>query len=197
MLNIDTFAPSVIVPAAGLSRRFAGWKLGLPFDGERLLEHALRLARTVSDDVVLVVGHRGDESGAIARSVGGVRLVYNPWYRYGLFSSLVAAAGRVVGFGAYVLLPDMPLLGAGHFGQLPLGAGCDVVRPTYQSQPGHPVFLSSRVLFRARSFPIRSRMPEVLRLYDTHLIPTNDPAVVTDIDTVLDYRRLLSHPTLL
>jgi molybdenum cofactor cytidylyltransferase len=195
MLNVDTFTPSVIVPAAGLSRRSSKWKLGLPFAGETLLLRALRLGRAVSDNVILVLGHREEESRAIARSVPGVTVVYNPWYRCGLFSSLVTAALRVVGPGAYVLLPDMPLLDREHFAELPLGAGRDVVRPTYRGRPGHPVFLSSRVLFRSLSFPLRSSMPEVLQLYHNHLIPTEDSAVVEDIDTELDYRRLLSHST--
>ena len=36
-------------------------------------------------------------------------------------------------------------------------------------------------------------MQDVLQLYDVRAIDTRDPAVVTDVDTQLDYQRLLSH----
>jgi molybdenum cofactor cytidylyltransferase len=193
MVNVHKYAPSVIVPAAGLSERFPGWKLGLPYSGAPLLMRALSLAREVSDQVILVVGHRRDEAQAIARRVDGVTLVYNPWYSYGLFSSLLSAIPRVTGDGAFVLLPDMPLLTREHFELLPLRGRSDVVRPSYQGRPGHPVYLAPRVLRRALSFPLRGSMPEVLRRFTLDEVPTEDIAVVTDIDTELDYRSLISH----
>ncbi|MFP3958601.1 MAG: NTP transferase domain-containing protein [Spirochaetaceae bacterium] len=193
MVNVHTYTPTTIVPAAGLSKRFSRWKLNLPYCGESLLRRALHLAREVSDEVILVVGHRRDEAEAIARSVAGVTLVYNPWYLCGLFSSLLSAIPRVRGDGAYVLLPDMPLLRPEHFRLVQLRARSDVLRPTYDGRPGHPVYLAPRVLTRALSFPLRGSMPDVLKLYDVLDVPTNDIAVVTDVDSELDYRRLISH----
>ena len=160
------------------------------------MRRALHLAREVSDEVIVVLGHRRDAAETIARSVRGVTLVYNPWYRYGLFSSLLTAIPRITGHGAFVLLPDMPLLRPEHFRLLLLRARSDVVRPTYQGRPGHPVYLAPRVLKRALSFPLRGSMPDVLKLYDVDEVPTDDIAVVTDVDTELDYRRLISHPSI-
>lgn len=193
MVNVHTYTPTTIVPAAGLSKRFPGWKLSLPYCGESLLRRALNLAREASDEVIVVVGHRREEAQAVARSIEGLTVVYNPWYSYGLFSSLLSAIPLVRGHGAFVLLPDMPLLSLEHFRLLRLRGRSDVLRPTHQGRPGHPVYLAPRVLRRAFSFPLRGSMPEVLARYQVDEVPTDDVAVVTDIDTELDYRSLISH----
>ena len=163
------------------------------YNGESLLSRALLLARRVSPQVILVAGRYRQQTEALARGFPGVITILNSWYAEGLFSSIQRAVPYVKGFGAYILLPDLPLLTADHFFRLPVDGSCDAARFTFSGTPAHPVYLSPRVLWRARSFPVRGAMQDVLQLYDVRAIDTRDPAVVTDVDTQLDYQRLLSH----
>ncbi len=195
MLNVYTANPPVIIPAAGLSTRMSTWKLGLPYHGQTLLSKAITLAYEVSDRVIVVVGHRADLARRETTRFPKTVVLYNPWYPLGLFSSLLVAIRVVRRYAAFVLLPDLPLLEGRHFAMLPRGGSSDVCRPSYQGRPGHPVFLSRRVLARAGSFPLSSEMPQVLSHYRLTLVPATDPAVILDVDSPLDYRELVKQTT--
>ena len=87
-----------IVLAAGKSTRMGRSKASLPLeDGETFLS---RIVRTFSDaavdDVVVVLGHDADAiAGLFARTGLTARLVINPDYQTGQFSSLLKGLDAV------------------------------------------------------------------------------------------------------
>src|ERR1700722_14239536 len=123
-------------------------KASLPLeDGETFLS---RIVRTFSDaavdDVVVVLGHDADAiAGLFARTGLTARLVINPDYQTGQFSSLLKgldAVDRPGGNAALLTLVDLPLVDA-----RTVRAGRDrylqprppIVRPIRGDEHGHPV----------------------------------------------------------
>ena len=81
---------SAIILAAGLSSRMVRFKPLLPLGGRSLLARCVGLFREAGvDDVAVVVGHRAGETEAEADRLG-VRVVHNPDYGQGMFSSVLA-----------------------------------------------------------------------------------------------------------
>lgn len=178
-----------IVLAAGEGRRFGRPKAIVELDGERLVEHAVRLVTDGGCDPVVAV------AGAVALDVPGVFVVPNPDWRTGMGSSLRAGLDALPAgvTAAVVTLVDTPWLGADAVGRLIAAhaGGAQLAVATYDGQPGHPVLLGrehwdgvrasatgdagARVYLRGR--------PDV---FEVDCTGTGDPS---DIDTPDDLRR--------
>jgi len=102
-----------IVLAAGAGRRFGGPKALVRYDGELLVERAVRLASTGGCDPVLVVlGASAGEVQARADLGSAVVVVATDWER-GMSASLqagLAAAATTGAAAAVVVLVDQPLV---------------------------------------------------------------------------------------
>lgn len=137
---------AAVLLAAGRSTRMGGPnKLLVPIDGKPMVRHAAEAALAAGvAELVVVVGHMREE---IERALAGLafRRVVNRDYASGLASSLKAgieALGPEVD-GAFVLLGDMPRIGAGHLQRLASAfdpaAGRAIVVPTRDGRRGNPV----------------------------------------------------------
>lgn len=130
-----------LVLAAGAGRRFGGPKALVMFDGERLVDRAVRLLHEGGCAPVYVV--------AGAAHLGGVHhavVVTNPEWGSGMGSSLRAGLKAAVGAGAVVILPvDTPWIGAESVRRLiaARGDGATVAVATYGGKRGHPVLIGS------------------------------------------------------
>jgi molybdopterin-guanine dinucleotide biosynthesis protein A len=104
---------SVIVLAGGRSSRFGAPKLEAFLDGRPLLEHAVDLARALSDDVVVALPGGPDTGGPelAPPAPAGVRLVRDREAFGGPLVGLARALEAVDRPIAIVLAGDMPRLG--------------------------------------------------------------------------------------
>ncbi|MEU4311874.1 nucleotidyltransferase family protein [Nocardia sp. NPDC024068] len=138
---MNSVAPRIraagVVLAAGAGRRFGRPKADVRFEGERLVDRAVRLLRDGGCERVVVV------SGAVALEVDGAEVVHNPGWVTGMGSSLTVGLVAVREPAAVVVPVDMPWLGAGAVRRL-LTCGTDLAVATYDGRPGHPVLLGSR-----------------------------------------------------
>jgi CTP:molybdopterin cytidylyltransferase MocA len=130
---------AAVVLAAGAGRRFGGPKAVALVAGERLVDRAVRLARTGGCDPVVVV------AGAVPLDAAGAEVVDNPDWASGMGSSLRAglAAVPVAADAAVVLLVDTPWLGPDSIRRLLAAhrAGARLAVATYAGERGHPVLL--------------------------------------------------------
>ncbi|MBA3422426.1 MAG: nucleotidyltransferase family protein [Thermoleophilaceae bacterium] len=139
-----------LVLAAGAAQRFGAPKQLAELDGRPLLEHVLAAMTSAPlDRVVVVLGAYADEIRARVDLHGAESVVCVDWaegqsasLRSGV-ATIEAEADAIV-----VALGDQPLLAARAVARVVAarGRGCDAVRATYESHPGHPIVLE-RALF--------------------------------------------------
>ena len=98
-----TVNESAIVLCGGRSSRMGRDKAALPFGPETLLARAVRIARSVADDVV-VVGH------TVQSMPDDVRVVNDPVEGLGPLAGLATGLATMRGERALLLACDMPLL---------------------------------------------------------------------------------------
>jgi molybdenum cofactor cytidylyltransferase len=163
-----------------------------------------RIVRTLLaagvDDVVVVLGHEADAARrAIDDSGLPARVVLNPSYREGQFSSVLAGLDAVHRPGVQAMLltlVDVPLVSARTVSAVLeryRETGAPVVRPVQGDRHGHPVDID-RSLFALRraADPAHGAKPVVR----AHVSPAGDVEVddegsFLDIDTPDDYARIV------
>jgi CTP:molybdopterin cytidylyltransferase MocA len=122
---------SGVVLAAGSGHRMGRPKADLLVDGERLIDHAVRVLRAGGcDEVVAVVREGLPDPDA--------RIVVNPDPERGMGSSLRLALRAASGRRAAILLVDTPGIGADAVRAV-LAAEAPVVVATYGGRRAHPV----------------------------------------------------------
>ncbi|HWA61031.1 MAG TPA: nucleotidyltransferase family protein [Caulobacteraceae bacterium] len=185
-----------IVLAGGSGSRFGGAKLTAPWRGGFLIDGALAAAfASPARTVTVATGADGDVervAAAFAEPRGQtprLRLIYAPEHAQGLSATLRAAIAALPAdaSGAYLFLGDMPDVPASVLAPLAqaLEAGALAAAPVCGGRRGHPV------LFCAALFPLLAGLTgdegarEVLKGLGDRLalVPTDDPGVLTDIDT--------------
>ena len=195
--------PDCVVAAAGASSRMGGFKPLLPLGGRAMVDIVASRAREAGCRVLVVVGYRGDEVARLFEGREGVVVVGNPRWEEGMLGSIQAALGLVRGEAFFCMNADMPLVTAAAYAALaaardarnksaPPGAG-----PTGAAffaaaggREGHPVLLPAAWIPEILLLPRAGRMRDFLAGRPRELVELGDDAVLTDIDTPEDYRRL-------
>lgn len=128
---------AAVILAAGEGKRFGGPKAPHEVDGERLVDRAVRLARTAGCDPVVVV------LGAWRGAVPQATVIVNEGWHEGMGSSLRVALGHLeqsAAERALVLLVDLPGLTAPALARV-LATPADLASATYHGVRGHPVLI--------------------------------------------------------
>jgi molybdenum cofactor cytidylyltransferase len=189
---------SGVIVAAGESRRLGRPKQLLDYLGRPLLEHAVRNAvASRLSEVIVVLGANRDQ---ILQSVDflDARHIGNERYSEGMSTSLVAALAQTdpQATGILFLLGDQPgvttdvidaVLDAFD------GTPESIVMPSWQGVPANPVLIGRGYLPELMALhgdvgarPIVDRHRDRIRLVEI------DRPVPPDIDTEVDYQRLLA-----
>lgn len=196
---------AAVVLAAGYSRRMGRCKLTLPFEGEPLVRRAVRAALEGGLSPVFVT-LRPDASPDLRKAVAGfggrVVPVLAPEARRGQAESLKAGLKRVMQLvpappGAAVLLGDQPLVGGGLVRDL---AAFFLEDPDAAAAPacggvrGNPVILPARAFGAVLELEGDAGARSLLAAFGLRLMPTNDTAAITDVDTREAYESLRARP---
>ena len=201
--------------AAGAGRRF-GFKPKalLQRDGESLLARQIRLLDEAGvRQVAVVLGHHAERLSPVVQRIAAarphldVRVALNPSPDDGQGSSLRCglralpaaddSAGSADAPGYLVLLADQPLLEVGDVSAMlrawrDRAANIDLVLPTHQGQPGHPLVFGASV----RQAILQGQGGEGVREWRrahperVSLIPMGHARGVTDVDTPDDLQTL-------
>ncbi|MFC4171147.1 NTP transferase domain-containing protein [Microvirga sp. GCM10011540] len=189
---------AAIVLAAGRGTRFGqDPKLLAHIAGKPLVRHVVEAAvMSVAHPVIVVTGHRASE---IQTSLQGlpIEAVYNAFYADGLSTSLQTgfAALPANAKAGVVLLGDMPLIKTDLIDALvknwrDLNEPAALV-PTLKGQRGNPVVLSRELEWLIEGLSGDTGAGQALRgRADVLEWPTADPAVLQDIDTSDEIRKL-------
>jgi len=184
---------AAILLAAGRSRRMGAFKPLLPFGPQTVIESSVANLRTGGvTDIIVVVGHRGDEIRAKLKPAG-VSFAFNPEADTPMGVSIALGLGQVgEQFGAILIAPaDHPAI-PGNTIELIVDEwerGAALVQPVYEGRGGHPVLVDRKYFDELlhldperglRGFFERHR-PETRRL------PVDSPFIARDMDTWEDY----------
>lgn len=138
---------AAVVLAAGLSSRMGEFKPLLPLGECTALERVVTLFQSAGiSDVRVVTGHRAAELSPLVTRLGG-RIVDNPRYREGMFTSVAAGVGSLGNkMEAFFVLPaDLPLVRRSTVGRLLRAfrqTRADVIYPVFMGERGHPPLIA-------------------------------------------------------
>ena len=145
---------SAIILAAGLSSRMGELKAGLPFGSGTVLEQCVSLFKKCGiDDLVVVIGHRKEETGTIAEQAGA-RIAYNPKFASGMYSSIRTGVRHITkqSDGFFLLPVDIPLVRPGTVRLLTRSLSAarsgklQIVYPTFAGKRGHPPLIAGEMI---------------------------------------------------
>lgn len=189
--------PAVVL-AAGASTRMGRPKALLSAGGRTFIRRILETLRDAGIADAIVVVRPGDE--AIAKEIAAAafgRAIANPQPDRGQLTSLVAGLDAVDGDGVpaiLVTLVDVPLISPSTVrtlcGRAPRSSA-QIVRAVYHGRHGHPVIFKRPLFDALRRADPSVGAKAIVRSATIEDVDTGDPAVVEDVDTPEDYRRVV------
>ena len=189
---------AAILLAAGRGTRFGEEpKLLAQCGGKALVRHVAEASvHSTAGPVIVVTGHCADAVRAELQGLA-VQVVHNPLFADGLSTSLKAGFSALPpeARAAIILLGDMPLVTTGLINALVAGwhesGEPAALVPTLNGRRGNPVVISralqaaiERLSGDIGAGPVLRGRPDVVEW------PTDDKAVVQDIDTKEDFGNL-------
>lgn len=188
---------SSILLAAGFSTRMGQPKALLDWGGEPLISyHAHQLREAGCDEVIVVLGHRGDE---IQRAMRGLdcRVMLNARFQMGRASSLRLGAKAVSRDADAILITSVDQPRPADFLRSLVAAlqpGRAGVRPVYNGHHGHPIVLTGTL--REELMTATEESDGLLAIVRAHAreldeLTTPDDLLALDINTPDDYQAAL------
>lgn len=189
---------SAIVLAAGKSRRMGQFKPLMTLGGRTVLQRVLDLfASTGIDEVLIVTGYRStDIRDAVVGSP--VRCVENIHYEQGMFSSLLTGVHALSSDCRrfFVLPVDIPLVSSKTIESLIAANNIHpesrIIYPVFHGRRGHPPLIDACLISEIVQWNGYDGLRGFLRLHEAFALEVSvaDEAVLLDLDTLSDHRRL-------
>jgi molybdenum cofactor cytidylyltransferase/probable selenium-dependent hydroxylase accessory protein YqeC len=188
---------AAIILAAGSSQRMGVDKLTLKLGERTVFEYTLREVLTAGADQVIVVT-RTDSSIIALAEKEKCRVVINTYPEAGLSTSLKMGLNAVDSScqGALFALGDQPLISAAIYRDL-LERYRKTLRkiicPRYKGRRGNPTIFDRRTwpeLMQLAGDQGGRSLIDALPENQVEYLEVNDPAIITDLDTPSDYKRL-------
>lgn len=142
---------SAIILAAGLSSRMGRLKAALPLGTQTVLDLCISLFKTCGiEELLVVTGHRRQETGAIAERAGA-RVVFNADFAAGMYSSIKCGVRHLANEsdGFFLLPVDIPLVRPGTIRLLARSFSTTpaaITYPTFVGKRGHPPLIGRDLL---------------------------------------------------
>ena len=185
---------SVILLAAGESKRLRMPKLLLPFGKSTILEQTIdNLLDSMVDEVIVVLGHKSEE---MMRKLANrpVKIAINPIYHQGMSTSIAKGLSLVNNRAQAIMvaLADQPLINSQTINRLieeSLSYDKGIVIPAYQAERGHPVIFASKYKEELLGLKgdIGGRQTIKGHPNDTLGVIADSKAITMDINTIKDY----------
>ena len=188
------FRPTIVVPAAGLGRRFGGptHKLEQEFEGSTVLATTVRHAIESQLPVVVVT------TAALAPSVGrllatrDIVVLSAAEAARGMGATIATGVAERSGAPGWLVLPgDMPLVRPGTL--LAVASALEqhpVAYAQYRGRRGHPVAFAAELYSELIQLSGDDGARRVMLRYPAHGEEVDDPGVLMDVDTAADLERL-------
>lgn len=181
------FTLSAVVLAAGKSERMGTNKLLLEVGGLTILDRILTVLESVTDEVIVVLGHRPEELKPIVKRHNAVP-VLNLDYERGMTTSIKAGLRYASGDAAFIVLGDQIGLGSGLLNSMVSIIISDpealIVSPVYKGRRGHPILVRKTLFQEIQALEERETLREVIiRHDDAHRFVEGGVWCIMDIDT--------------
>lgn len=193
---------SAIILGAGLSKRMGDTnKLFLPFHGKPIIESVIENVKHSEADEIIVVGSDKTMQHLKPFRSNRVRIVKNGEHRNGMTSSIKAGVLACDGDGYLICLGDQPQILTSTYNKiiqsfkLAYRENNQVISaPFFQEKRGNPVIFSSDYREEILSHDQPEGCKEIIQrnANSIDVIPTDDPAILLDIDTMDDYQSLIN-----
>lgn len=188
-----------VVLAAGFSSRTGPglFKMELQFRGKTLLENVIRSLQPFCSRLIVVTGYRSERVCAIVAPYPQVEPVLNPDFRSGMFTSVKTGVANV-NTGWFFFTPgDYPLIESSTCQAL-LDAreahpDMKVFIPVFGGRKGHPVLMARQLVPALMAEPEHSNLRSFIDRTGFVPVEVSDSGILTDIDTMEDYRDLLTN----
>lgn len=178
-----------IVLAGGKSTRAKTNKMLLNIKGKPLIFHTIDSLKNHIDHIIVVTGRYDQEIREALKDRNDIEIIYNPIYELGMFTS-VKQGVRATTNDFFIIPGDFPFISSNTFSQL--SKGKKLIRvPTYLNEDGHPIFISQLLKEALLHESDNSNLRIFKSKYDVERIPVDDPFILTDIDTIEDYKNVL------
>lgn len=185
-----------LIMAAGYSSRMGKLKALLPLDGCTVLARCIRsLVNGGASDVFVVTGHKADQVGTEAKTLG-MHEIYNPDYDQGMFASVKAGVqGLPDDASAFLVLPvDIPLVRSSTIRALTfdyLSNPADIIYPCFRGERGHPPLINVKLIPEILAHDGNGGLRTVLERHNQNARELNMPdiGILRDLDTPEDYEK--------
>lgn len=192
MSDISRFA--AIIPAAGMSSRMAVFKPLLPLGHGTIIEKVISTFKAAGvEDIIVVVGHRMQQLAEVLKEKN-VRIIENPGYKSGMFTSVKAGVAHLhPNSRAFFLLPgDIPLVRSRTIASLAQAyhrnAG-SLIYPVFNDKRGHPPLipadLAPHILHWQGEGGLKACLNSTARPFVD--LPVADRHILQDMDYHEDY----------
>ncbi|HWP96640.1 MAG TPA: nucleotidyltransferase family protein [Syntrophomonadaceae bacterium] len=177
-----------VVLAAGFSSRVGVNKLLLELGGRSILDRCLGSMKQVCSRIIIVGGHRILELEASLKPSPQLEIVFNEDYAEGMFSSVQKGIRQVREERFFLCPGDYPLIKEQTYIDL-LSQEGQIIVPTCQDRPGHPVLIASRLIQDILGGGYSS-LKDFIKLHSPTLLEVPDPGIHMDVDTLEDYENI-------
>jgi molybdenum cofactor cytidylyltransferase len=187
---------AALILAGGFSSRMGAFKPLLPLGGMTVVGRLIATCRRAGLQVVLVTGHRAADLKSAA-AAEGVKIVENPDFAAGMFSSVQAGLRATKdGFaGTFIAPVDIPLVRDFTLQRLLQAATQNqgkIIYPVFAGRRGHPPFLPAETIPAILAWPREGDLKSALTSLpvDSLEVGVADRFIHADLDTPADYEKL-------
>jgi molybdenum cofactor cytidylyltransferase len=189
-----------VVLAAGASRRMGQPKMGLPFRGSTVLGTVLTVLDSagIQQKVVVIGGAKEKVEMILSGLPFAVTRAYNPDFEstemlHSLQIGMRFLSGELDAF--FITLGDQPQIDESIVRALMdeyQRSGSALILPSYQMRRGHPWLVARPFWQELLELPAASTLRDFLNRHqnEMHYLAVENPAVLADLDTPDDYRRI-------
>jgi len=179
-----------IILAAGASSRANTNKLLLEYEGQPLIIHAIRGMLPFVYEIIVVTGRYHEQLCEALKDVKGIRIVRNPDYERGMFSSLLTGL-HYIDDDVFILPGDCPFVSETTY-ELLLESQGNIVVPEYKGIKGHPLLIRKPLLLKLRQAGIDYNLRSFRDEHGYETLRVDDPNIIVDIDTMGDYQSYIN-----
>jgi molybdenum cofactor cytidylyltransferase len=185
---------TAVILAAGEGRRAGGYKPLWSLGNKLVIDRVIAAASSVCDEVRVVGGARFERlEQHVKEHHKSVTLLRNRNWKAGeMFSSVLKGLQDTMG-PVFIHPSDIPGPGAGVYRALAQAAKSghdEVLRPTFNGRPGHPILLSEQTANVVQRAPLSSNLRVELAQCRRGNVEVDDEFVLRDFDTIEDFRAI-------
>ncbi|MFH0767894.1 MAG: nucleotidyltransferase family protein, partial [Bacillota bacterium] len=177
-----------IILAAGYSSRAQTNKMLLMIKNKSLICHAIDGMMPFVSHIFVVTGHYHEEIELALKGIERVTCIENKNYHQGMFSSIQTGVSAISD-DFFVLPGDCPFVHPTTY-ELLIGGNKEMRVPSYLGRKGHPLFIQKHLIQDLLNESVASNLKVFRNRFELQIVSTDDPNVLTDIDTIEDYLKL-------